>query len=274
MNRSCARTAVIAAAVLIAGGALSGCAPTSHPSAGHSHHAGHDHASSSSTPGATPTTTPTATPPPTPFPQSLGALPANALFRITAKGIQPNGATIDLVETVFAPAPATASDTALLNAQCNVSGSPNWPTLFPGGSLYVDMTATATLDRATPTFNTNATIAADFEDFSAAAFSGNFLEAQAPCAPGFIKLPGTLQGVGAVLKSNPAHGSFGWASADARYGFFGDGNDPSDPNGGNGNTIVKDCAVQLSSAALSTAPALAAWETQPYVQSKSCYYTP
>jgi hypothetical protein len=219
-------------------------------------------------------TTPTAAPTTSAFPANLGPLPATALFRITAEGIQPDGATIDLVETVFAPVAASAADTTLLNAQCNFSGSPKWPTQFPSGYLYLDATFTATVDPSTPTFNTNASISADMEDFLANAFSGAYHEAQAQCAPGYFVLPGTIHGVGVVSKTNPAHGHFGWASSNARYGFFGDGNDPNDPDGGSGDTIVKDCAVQLSPAALATAPTLAAWETQPYVQSKSCYYTP
>lgn len=270
MKRSLVRTVVIAVSILVAGTALSGCAPAAHVSPPHT---GHPSGGGHPTTGATPPPEPTATPTPTPFPASLGALPANALFRITAQGIQPDGATVDLVQTVFAPTAATASDTTLLDSQCNLQGSPKWPTLFPGGSLFVDTTVTATIDPTTPNFNTNATIAATF-DFEASAFSGSYHEAQAPCAPGYIGLPGTMHGVGVVLKTDPAHGEWGWASSNAQYGFFGDGNDPSDPNGGNGDTIVKNCAVQLSPAALSIEPALSAWETQPYVESKSCYYTP
>lgn len=270
MNRDLVRPAILATSILVVASALTGCAAAVHVSPPHSGHGSGGH----STPGPSPTQTPTTPPTATPFPASLGPLPANALFRITAKGIQPDGATIDLVETVFAPAAPTASDTTLLNAQCNLSGSPKWPTQFPGGSLYVDVTFTATPDTTTPTFNTNATISADFEDFLAEAFSGSYHLAQAQCAPGYFVLPGTIHGVGAVSKTNPAHGDFGWAAPNARYGFLGDGNDPSDPNGGNGDTIVKDCAVQLSPAALSIEPNLAAWETQTYVQSKSCYYTP
>ncbi|HEX4059249.1 MAG TPA: hypothetical protein VHX87_13155 [Galbitalea sp.] len=276
MKRNPVRAAIIAASILVAATALSGCSPAVHTPAGTGGHGSggtnHSHgASPSSTPIATPTPTPTATA--TPFPASLGPLPANALFRITAQGIQPNGATVDLVQTVFAPTTGNAADTALLNKQCNFSGSPTWQSLFPGGSLVVDSTLTATLDPTTPAFNTHASIGTSF-DFTADAFSGAYETAQAPCAPGYIGLPGTMHGVGAVLKSNPAHGYWGWASANATYGFFGDGNDPGDPNGGNGDTIVKNCAVQVSPAALSAAPTLAAWKTQPYVQSKSCYYTP
>jgi hypothetical protein len=256
MKRSLARVAVLAAAAIVATAVLSGCAPAAHASKGHSRDV-------NSTPDAT--TTPT--------PISPGPLPANALFRITAKAIQPNGATVDLVQTVFAPTAPTASDTALLDAQCNDSGSPSWQSQYPGGVLYVDTTITATLDTTTPAFNTNATIAASF-GFGASAFSGDYVVAQANCAPGFIAIPGAVHGVDAVPASDTAHGTFGWADPDTTYGFFGDANDPSDPNGGNGSTIVKDCAVEISAAALAAAPSLASWASQPYVQSKSCYYQP
>jgi hypothetical protein len=200
-------------------------------------------------------------------------LPANALFRITALGVQPNGATIDLVQTVFAPTAPVAADTALLNTQCNDSGSPTWQSSYPGGYKFVDTTLTATVDTTKPAFNTRASIATSF-DLYVAAFSGAYQTAQAYCASGYIGLPGTMHGVGAVLASNPAGGSLGWASHDRRYGFYGDGNDPGDPNGGDGDTIVKGCAVTISAAALAAAPAIASWQTQPYVQKTSCYYVP
>lgn len=271
MKSSLVRTAIIVASIVVAGTALSGCAPAG-PVA--PPQAGPTSAGNQPTASATPSASPTATPTPAPFPANLGALPANALFRITAKGIQPNGATIDLVETVFAPVAPTPLDTTLLNAQCNMSGSPNWQTQFHHGYLYLDATFTATVDPTTPTFNTRATIAADMEDFLANAFSGAYNEAQATCAPGYFTLPGTIHGVAAVSKTGSATGDFGWANNQSRYGFYGDGNDPNDPNGGNGNTVVKDCAVQISPAALAIQPHLAAWQTQVYVKSKSCYYIP
>ena len=271
MNRSLARVTVIGVAILVAAAALSGCAPASH-SPGPSHHIGDGAGggsvtpSPSVTPGASPTAAPTAT--------GQAALPANALFRITASAVQPNGATVDLVETVFAPAPASLSDIALLNKQCNFSGSPSWQSQYPGGYKDVVVSMTATIHQGTPRFNTNATIAAS-AGYGNLASSGNYAVAQAYCAPGsFSKIPGAIHAVAPAPNSNLAHGLYGWANHDATYGFFGDGNDPSDPNGGSGNTIVKNCAVQISAAALAAAPSLAAWKTQVYVPAKSCYYVP
>ena len=204
MKRNHVRPAIIAAVILVASVALAGCAPATHTVAGPGGHGSSGtHHTHSPSPSAT--STPVATPTSTPFPESLGALPANALFRITAKGIQPDGATIDLVRDGLRAGPATASDTTLLNTQCNMSGSPEWQTLFPAGYLYLDATFTATVDTTTPTFNTNATISADLEDFQAAAFSGAYHEAQAPCAPGYFVLPGTIHGVGVVLEDRLGH---------------------------------------------------------------------
>src|SRR5450432_2941170 len=97
---------LVALALIVA---LAGCAPAVHP--GSTASDGNPSSSGSATATATPTATPTAA--------ALGPLPANALFRITATVTEPGGAKADLVETVFAPAAPTASDTALLNAQCN-----------------------------------------------------------------------------------------------------------------------------------------------------------
>jgi hypothetical protein len=267
MFRSSARRAIAAVSVLIAAGALCGCAAAGPPSPGHSHRAGHGAGSPSSPP-----VSPSPAPSPTPFPESLGPLPADALFRITAEGIQPNGATVDLVQTVFAPTTASAADTAALNAQCNLSGEKTWQSQFTGGISYVHSTTTATIDPTGPAFDTTAQIAAYFSDFLGAAFSGDFGEAQATCAPGYIKVPGTVDAVGAVPAGDPAHSTFGWASPNATYGFFGDSGPLAD--GGGGKTTVKNCAVQLSPAALAVLPALSAWQTQPYSPDKSCSYVP
>ena len=269
MKLVCLRRAPVLVAVLVGAVALSGCAPAAHAPHGQPHHT----ASGGSSSGASTAPSPTPTPTPTPFPQSLGPLPANALFRITAKGVQANGATVDLVETVFAPAAPNPSDTALLNAQCNTSGDPTWQSSFSGPVLYVDATFDATLDpSSSATFDTKTQIASYLE-LEPSAFSGAYQTAQADCAPGFITVPGEQHAVGVVPASNPATSNLGWASPNVRYGFYGDLNDPSAADVA-GPTVVKDCAVEISAAALATAPALAAWKTQPYVQSKSCSYTP
>lgn len=269
MKRNAVRLAPALVAVLAGAAVLSGCAPAANPSHGQSHHAasGGSSSGSSTAPSATPTPTPT------PFPQSLGPLPANALFRITAKGVQPNGATVDLVQTVFAPTAPNAADTALLNAQCNFSGSPTWQSQFSGPVVYLDTTFTATIDPTTPTFNTKASIASYF-DLGTAAFSGDFQVAQAACAPGYMGVPGTQHGVAVEPASDPVHSDWGWANPNSGFGFYGDANATGEVDGPVGITVVQDCAVQLSAAALAAAPALAAWQSQPYVKSNSCSYKP
>jgi hypothetical protein len=263
MNRRVARVGILAAASVLAISALSGCAPAS-PVTPPNHHKGSSSGTSNnaSPPNATPTATPTPTGPP--------PLPANALFQISATAAQPDGATVDLVETVYAPSAPTASDTALLNTQCNISGQPKWQASYPSSVSYLIATMTAQPRAGTPAWNTNADVATEFGGY-VSAYSGAYHVAQADCAPGWIGVPGTVHGVTPVPAANSAKGKFGWASSGTTYGFDGDGNDPSDPNGG-GSTIVSNCVVQLSAAAIAAAPAISAWTSQPFVQTVGCYY--
>lgn len=267
MKRSAVRLAPVVLAVLVGAAVLSGCAPAAHAPHGHPHHtaSGGSSSGSSAVPSATPTPTPT------PFPQSLGPLPANALFRITAQGFQKNGAVVDLSETVYAPVAPTPADTTLLNTQCNTDGYSPWQSGFSGPALYVHATMTATIEAGAASFDTSTEIAAYF-GYEVAAFTGAYHEAQAPCADGFVTVPGTMQGLSPVLASNPVHDQQGWGNSQTRYGFFGDAlnSGPDVP----GPTLVKNCAVDISAAALAAAPALSAWTTQPYVPANSCSYTP
>jgi hypothetical protein len=151
-----------------------------------------------------------------------------------------------------------------------MTGEPTWQSNYPGAVSYVIATLTAKLRTGTPTWNTNADIAFALA-VGSSAYSGAYQVEQSDCAPGRIVIPGTIHGVLPVLASDPAHSTFGWAASGSLYGFDGDGNDPSDPNGG-GDTIVSNCAVQLSAAATAAAPGIVGWKTQPFVQTVGCYY--
>jgi hypothetical protein len=265
MSSRSAGLAAILATVVGIGALLTGCAPAAPTSHNHSPEAG-----GTALPSVSPTVTPT--PVPTSGPPVLGPLPANALFRITAIAVQPDGATVDLTETVYAPSASNPTDAALLTAQCNGSGFSPWTSYFPAGYKFVDMTADAQARQGTPTFNSNATIAVAFGG-EVSAYSGDYQTAQAVCAYGSIKAPGNMHGVTVVPATNSAKSSLGWAASGVFYGFDGDGNDPSDPNGGGGNTVVKGCAITISPTALAAAPSIAAWSSQPYDASQGCYYT-
>jgi hypothetical protein len=178
---------------------------------------------------------------------------------------------MDLVQIVYAPTAPTATDTALLDSQCNLDGQPTWQSSYPGGALYVTSTITATAHAGSPAFNNLANIGYELGAGSSA-WSGDYSVEQAYCAPGGIALPGQVHGVSPALASNPVTSTFGWGAHTSMYGLDGDGNDPNDPNGG-GDTIVGNCAVQLSAAAIAAVPGIVAWKTQPYVATTGCYYT-
>jgi hypothetical protein len=277
MKRSLARAGVLAAAALVAVGLLSACAPST-ASAGPKHHNGSGSGAigqqppSTVAPSATPTTVPTT--PSTPTSTGLGPLPANALFRITATASQPNGAKVDLVQTVFVPSAPTAADTALLNSQCNFSGSPTWQSQYSGGLAYVTTTITATPRTGTAAWtNHDYDIGFGFGD-GASAYSGNYRGVQAPCASGIITAPGNVHGAAGVLAASPVKGEFGWGIADSYYGFEGTGNNVNSPDFGGGTTVVDTCGVEISSAAIAAAPSLSKWKTQPFTKLNGCQYHP
>jgi hypothetical protein len=237
--------------------AITGCAPAVHT---------HSKAIASHTPAlATAPPTPTASP----TAAALGPLPANALFRITATVTEPTGEAADLVQTVFAPAPATASDTALLNAQCNLSGQPTWQSTFTN-PLMVTTTVTATMHPGSAPWPASDQVAAYFMG-STSAYSGDFEVAQAYCAPGYITIPGTLHGVAPVEAADPATGSNGWASQFGDYGFDGSGNDPGEPDE-SGTAVVGNCVIEESAAAKAASGVVEGWLTQPFQLQFGCHF--
>jgi hypothetical protein len=256
MTRSILATGLVAGMALTALVTLTGCAPAVHPLP-------HPH------PSAVHPSPPTAGPSATPTPTASGALPANALFRITATVTEPTGASAHLVQTVFAPSAPTASDTALLNAQCNQAGQPTWQSSFVSPE-YVTTTITATQVSGTPAWPSSDQVAAYFMG-STSAYSGGYTVAQADCAPGYITIPGTMHGVGAVEASSPATGANGWASEFGQYGFDGAGNSPGSP-GQSGTGVVRDCVIQESAVAQATSSVVAGWLSQPFVLANGCQF--
>jgi hypothetical protein len=238
---------------------LGGCAPATSPKAKASH--GHP----------TPHTTGAPTASPTPTAPSLGPLPANALFRITATVTEPGGASADLVQTVFAPAAPTASDTALLNAQCNFPGDPGWASNY-ASPLYVTTTITATLHPGSKPWAADDQVAAYFTGASSA-YSGAYEGAQAACASGYITIPGTMHGVAPVDASDPATGTYGWASQFGDYGFDGGGNFVGgDAQDSTGTGVVNNCHIEESDAAKAIGGVVEAWLTQPFDSQNGCIF--
>ena len=166
-------------------GSLAGCAQTSSPAK-----------------PATPAPVVDSVPPtPTAAPTAPAPLPANALFRITARAVQASGAAMDLVQTVYAPTAPTPADIALVDRQCNEAGAPPWTNEFPSGYEVVHTTITATAEPLTAVINTDTTVPAMF-DLNLVAFRGDYRTFQAYCAPGLIVFPGTAHGVGVVSSAN------------------------------------------------------------------------
>lgn len=259
MRHSIIASGTAAAIAIVVIVALAGCGPASPPRAkAGPHHPSPapDASSAAATPAAT------AAP--------LAPLPANALFRITATVTEPTGASADLAQTVFAPAAATASDTALLNAQCNQAGQPTWQSTNPSPS-FITTTITATLKHGSSAWSTSDQVAAYFLG-STSAFSGAYAVAQSDCAPGYIDIPGSIHGVAVVDASNPATGTNGWAGAFGLYGFDGGGNDPTATDS-SGTGVVQHCAIEESAAAQAASPVAAAWLTQAFVLAHGCTFS-
>jgi hypothetical protein len=238
---------------------LGGCAPATTTKGRSASEHPRPHSSSAPTPS------PTATGP------DLGPLPANALFRISTTVTEPGGPTADLVQTVFAPSAPTASDTALLNAQCNLSGEPTWQSNY-SNPLYVITTVTATLRPGSKPWSSNDQVASYFLGGSSA-FSGAYEGAQAPCADGYITIPGTMHGVAVVDSSDPARGTYGWASQFGDYGFDGGGNYVGgDPQNSSGTGVVANCAIEESDAAKALGGVIEGWLTQPFDSRYGCVF--
>jgi hypothetical protein len=250
------RAAAAAASVAVAL-ALAGCAPAASPRAAGSSH-----------PSPVARATATARPTPTAAAPGSGPLPANALFRITATVTEPDGTSAALVQTVFAPSAPTTSDTALLDAQCNLTGQPAWESSYTSPQ-YITTTVTATMLHGS-SWPTTDQVSSYFLG-SSSAYSGAYALAQSDCAPGYIGIPGTMHGVAPVEAASPATGTYGWASAFGMYGFDGGGNDPGAEDS-SGTAVVSNCAIQESAAAQAASPVVEGWLTQPFVAAKGCQF--
>jgi hypothetical protein len=175
------------------------------------------------------------------------------------------------VQTVFAPVAPTASDTALLNAQCNFSGDPGWASNY-ASPLFVTTTITATLRPGSKPWAADDQVAAYFTGASSA-YSGSYEGAQAACASGFITIPGTMHGVAPVDASDPATGTYGWASQFGDYGFDGGGNyQGADPQDSSGTGVVGNCHIEESDAAKAIGGVVEAWLTQPFDSQVGCVF--
>ena len=272
MQRTLLSVAVGTTAILLVLGALGGCAA---PTTG-----GNQATSNSGSVSHPPATLKSKTPTPSPTPTGPAPLPANALFRIFATVTAGNGATADLVQTVYKPIPQDTADVALLNTQCNYpgqpafEGQPNWQTTVPN-ALLLTTDMTATLRPGSPTFDNKAD-AVLFGFVSNSAYSGQYGIFEAYCDSGYIQIPGTIHGVGPISSTDPVHGVYSWAGSLAQsggYGFSGGGNAPGAPDVG-GTAVVKNCSVQVSTYAIAADPAVAAWKTTTPPFDIGCTYVP
>jgi hypothetical protein len=269
MQRTRPAVVVVSATILLVLGSVTGCAAKA-PGAGTGSqsqvHPGLSHPSSLAKPP-----TPTATVSATPKPSGPPPLPANALFQISATvTASSNGASADLIQTVYKPVGQNPADMAVLDAACNFGGGYDWAQLYPN-SLFLDTTMVSKLHTGSPAF-----LPDDQVNFAFGAgpsgYSGDWAPFEAACDSEFIKNPGNVHGVAPVPASDPAHGTNGWAHANSAYGFWAGGNQPGTPDSG-GTAVVSNCLIQLSADAKAASAAIAAWATQAYVTTNGCDYT-
>ena len=270
MQRTRLTVIVGSAAILLVLGSLAGCAAKVAGAGGGSqpqvHPGGLSHPSSLAKP---PTSTPTVTA--TPKQSGPPPLPANALFQISATvKSTTNGATADLIQTVYKPVAQNTADAATLDSQCNFGGGYDWRQVHPN-SIFLDTTMVATLRTGSPAF-----LPDDQVDFffaaGSSAYTGDWAPFEAACDSEFIKLPGSVHGVAPVPAGDPIHGVGGWAYTQASYGFWAGGNDPGTPDSG-GAAVVSNCVIQLSADAKAAGSAEVAWATQTYVTINGCVYS-
>jgi hypothetical protein len=265
MKRSTVATVGPLTIALLVVAMLGGCAPAVYPT--HSHSGSHATSTSQHTP--------TPTPRPLGTPAALGPLPANALFRITATATASDGAVADLVETVFAPAGATAADTTLLNMQCNypgapdLQGQPTWQEQYPS-PLFVTTTIASTERHGSRPWSTADQIVFGF--LGSSAYSGSFTGFQADCSPGLLVIPGTVHGVAPVQSSDPINGNTGWASGNGEYGFSGGGADPGQQDLG-GTAVISDCAIEVSHAAKTESSVAQSWAEHGVAPGEDCSFS-
>jgi hypothetical protein len=273
MQRTKLTVSVGLVSALLVVGAVSGCAAkvagdgAASKSASGSGGIPHPIVSATGTAGATPMPAGPAAPA---APSGPPSLPANALFQISATvKASSNGATADLIQTVYKPVAQNAADAAILDAQCNFGGSDDWRQVHPN-SVFLDTSMVAILRAGSPAF-----LPDDQVDFSyswgGSAYSGDWAPFEAACDSAFIKIPGTVHGVAPVPASDPAHGAYGWAQHPSGYGFWAGGNQPGTPDSG-GTAVVSNCVVQLSAEAKATSAVIAAWATQAYLTTNGCDY--
>ena len=235
------RTALL---VLVAAGALavgiSGCAPvvespTSSPVAG----------SPSENSGAP---TPSATPSATVDPSILFTLTATAI----ASGA--NNATVDLSETVYAPAATTsdlAGDTAILNKQCS-----GWQKQTPN-HLFLVAVATSTLRAGSPTWPKGVTpVAVSIDGLGDTAWSGDYSPFEAECASPLMNFPGKIRGVEVLPAGVSPDAKNGWAST--RYGFGAAVDGPTSSIPKKDRITINNCAITLGPTAQAD-PVASAW---------------
>jgi hypothetical protein len=223
-------------------------------------------------PHSSATTTATAAPTSAPTPS---ALPANVLFRVTASATDlKSHAVVDLVETVYVPAPLTSAQNALLVKIC---GNDQYPGDYPN-ALGVSGTLSATLHAGSPAWT-------QYSPLGIGAVMENEVAWDVKSAPSAnllgcgtmppLMIPSTGTGVAAVSPaSNPAGvaGGHGWYNG--VYGWY-ITNDTNDA-GPAGLVTITSCNLQLGAAALAAAPKVAQWLTEPNPSddNQACEYAP
>ena len=196
-----------------------------------------------------------------------------------------NGASANLVETVYAPTALNPSDSTLLTAQCDTSntsfeGFPEWHKRAADPEL-VTTEISATLSPGSPAWPATDDFTWNVGGYDAIAFSGQSKHYEADCADGEMVAPGTVHVVMVVPGTNPALAqstnststSDGWAAKGVDYGFQGPANVTEPPDDLPGSAKVTACSIQLSAAASSASPAVAAWGSSTFVPADGCEYS-
>jgi hypothetical protein len=270
-RRTASIAATLAAGALLV--ALGGCAVAS-PTHGSSSHVNNGAGTSGGlTAHTTATPKPTATVTPTPT-----ALPANVLFRITASATDlKSHAIVDLVETVYAPAPITAPQNALLVKLC---GGDQYPADYPN-ALGVSVSLSATLRAGSAAWT-------QYSPLGIGAFASNEIAWDVKSAPSTnllgcstmppLIIPSTGTGIAAVSPaSDPAGVSGGHGWYNGVYGWYiTDDIDDEDTPAPTNLVTITSCNLQLGATALAAAPKVAQWpsEPNPSDDNQACQYAP
>ena len=198
-----------------------------------------------------PTPTVTSTPAPTVDP--------DILFTVTATVTSPgkNGAVANLVQTVYAPRPATSvttSDLARIKTQCDglITTSAN-PT-------YLKTTVTSTLADDSSPWPSDDSVGVVEGGGNGSAWGGSFTPFETACAGPIITIPGEADGIAPIPSVKSASQPTGWTVGQYGFAYFYDADSFSDITKSE-RYKFSNCAIHLGPVAAQN-PTAAKWPSE------------